>query len=215
MPGPVSATSISTIAPVRPGRDRHLALRRPAIASIALRTRLISTCWIWMRSTRTHSAAGIELQPVAHAESLLVDESEHAGFLDQLRQMLDLDRDLAVRDQLAHPPHDLAGAMRRRFRAFERIGEDVARYLGIRRPPLGAAEEIAERGQRLVELVRERRRHRAHRARAARRGSIRPASGGSRPRRGAARSGPRSRRPRGSLCRSKSRMMKPRSRTSA
>ena len=65
------------------------ALDDSAMASMALRIRLSSTCWIWTLSASTRSALGSSRNE--HVDPVLpgADQGQRAGLLDQLRQALD------------------------------------------------------------------------------------------------------------------------------
>ena len=138
-----------------------------AIASSALRNRLTSTCWIWTRSTSTRSRCGSRLNRKLHALLAGAGETERAGLLDQLGKTFDALLGFAARDEIAKPADDLPGADRL-------LGSAVQRAFDFRRcwdrrcrqQPARALHVVADRGERLIELVRKRRRHLSHRAQA-------------------------------------------------
>ena len=167
MPAPVSATSISTIVAAR---------RRVEIDDLAPRARRhrldrvadeVDQHLLDLDPVGADPLRGrIELEPVADAARARssTKASTQASSISCGRcstWTATLPRD----DQVAQPAHDLAGAVRGRLgrrRARRRApSRGDVRILG---DPLGAADEIGERGERLVELVRERRGHRPHRA---------------------------------------------------
>ena len=110
---------------------------------------------------------GIEAEAKLHVLLARAGKAERAGFLDQLRQALDPLLGFAAGDEVAQAADDLAGAQRL-------LGGAIQRALDLRRVGIGAAGEqpprslhvVADRRQRLVELVGERGGHLAHRAQA-------------------------------------------------
>ena len=87
---------------------------------------------------------------------------QRAQVLEQARAVDRLALDLAVLDEVAQPPDHLAGPQRLRVDLLER-GEHVAGVrLGLRHQALAGPCVGRDRGQRLVDLVREARGHLAH-----------------------------------------------------
>ena len=94
-------------------------------------------------------------------------ETERAGFFDQFGKAFDAFLGFAPRHEIAKPPDDLPGADRL-------FGGAVQRAFNFRDVGIGAGGQqtartlhvVADRGERLIELVRKRRRHLSHRAQA-------------------------------------------------
>ena len=164
----MSATAIST----RPSATRALetaSSRRgdSAIASIALRIRLTSTCWIWTRSATTRSQAGSSSNFSSTPCSREPTKRQRRRLLDQLGDAFDAPFRFAAQHEVAQAADDLAGADRLFGGAVER-GLDLG-GVGVGaggEQPARAFHVVADRRERLIELVRERRGHLAHRAQA-------------------------------------------------
>ena len=124
-PGPLSATSTWIIRSL----SRRLLTssrrkRAPAIASIAFLMRLRKTCWTWIRSTRTTWSsrnARTEIELVASG----AQQRQRARLVDQAGKRNDLPFALPARDEVAQPPHDLAGAHRFGGAFVERLADDL------------------------------------------------------------------------------------------
>ena len=152
-----------------PSRVDAISSRRGdcAIASSALRNRLTSTCWIWTRSTSTRSHCGSSSNRSRTPCSRAPARPSAPASSISLREAFDALLDLAARDEIAQPADDLAGAQRL-------LGGAIQRPLDLRRVGIGAAGQqpartlhvVADRGKRLVELMRQRRGHLAHRGQA-------------------------------------------------
>jgi hypothetical protein len=86
-----------------------------------------------------------------------------ASALDHLVDALELPLGLALLDELAHAVDDLAGAGCLRHRLVHGVVEalDGRRVLAGEEAPAGL-DVVDDRGQRLVELMRQRRRHLPH-----------------------------------------------------
>ena len=110
-PGPVSVTAISTMRSSRRDVATSSSRRRLAsMASMALRMRLTSTCWIWMRSTSNVPGVGLEMQPHLHAERAGPLQGQRTSLLDHRRHPLHPLLRFAAAYKFAQAPHDLPGA---------------------------------------------------------------------------------------------------------
>ena len=112
--------------PLGAARVRDASGRRAGasiIASMALRIRLTSTCWIWMRSTKHLIAARIELELDVDAMLARADQRQRIRFVDQRWQAFDPPLHLAVRHEVAQAAHDLAGTNRLLGGFLERLAD--------------------------------------------------------------------------------------------
>ena len=169
-PAPVSATLTSHRLVGTRRRWRSPAARSPGdsiMTSMALRIRLTSTCWIWMRSASTRSASGSRRKETATPFSSRADQGERAGILDQLGQAFDPALAFAARHEFAQAADDLAGAQRLVGRLADRVAQHGRRLaFDALEQPLAALEVVADGRQRLVDLVRQGRGHLAQRGEA-------------------------------------------------
>ena len=109
----------------------------------------------------------VQIEPKLHALLAGAGETERAGFFDQFGKTFDALLGFSPRHEITKPPDDLPGADRLFGSAVQRafnlgnVGvvagtQQTARTLHV----------VADRGERLIELVRKRRRHLSHRAQA-------------------------------------------------
>ena len=147
-PGPLSFTSKTTLS--LPRMARSSTGGAPAgVASIALRTRLMSACWIWSASPRSVSALG---RRELHAAGWL-----HGGDLQKDG------RGVAVRDRGLGHTRELAVARQEapeRLRALGDQRQVLRELLALRLRGRAGRERVAarldhrlDRRQRVVELV--------------------------------------------------------------
>ena len=136
------------------------------MASIALRIRLSSTCWICTLSTRTRSTPVVEVEHArARRARLAPTSAERARFLDQLAQALEPLLGLAMGHEIAQAADDLAGAQRLLGGLVQRVAHLAAQFLGSSIGRAAACEPfeiVGDRRQRLVQLVGQGRGHLAH-----------------------------------------------------
>ncbi len=166
MPGPVSVTTTSTVSSsistveIVSSPARRFLHRLDRIAH-QVQHHLLNLDLV----DEHESGAAIEAKRDAHAGFLDPDQRQRARLLDQLREAFDVPLGIAAGHELAHPADDLARAQSLVGRAFDGV-PDHARLLGldaVEKAP--ASVEIAgDRGQGLVQLMRQGRRHLAHRA---------------------------------------------------
>ena len=166
MPGPVSATLDLGHYRPRASRVAMVSSRRStaSIASIALRTRFSTTCWICTPVDEDRRQAVVEFERDADPRLPGADQGEGERFLDQLVEALGAALGFAFADELAQ----LADDARQRARP----GRPPAPSTRRPAPPVGAGREqvasgfeiIHYCGQRLVQLMRHRRGHLSHHA---------------------------------------------------
>ena len=83
------------------GSDQQLAraIIAPTIASEALRSRFMMTCWSWTRSPVTHREVVGELRPKNHPISLKVTQRQRDDLSRRLVQIQRLERELLLAEQ--------------------------------------------------------------------------------------------------------------------
>ena len=109
----------------------------------------------------------VQIEPKLHALLAGAGETERAGFLDQLGKAFDAFLGFSSGHEITKPPDDLPGADRL-------FGGTVQRAFNLCNVGIAAGAQqtartlhiVADRGERLIELVRKRRRHLSHRTQA-------------------------------------------------
>ena len=167
-PGPVSLTVTSTMS----SNDAAVPMVRSRTgdwisASMALRTRFSTTCWICILSIQTGGASGARLKCDPDILLLGADQRKGAGFLDDLVDGFRRPVRLPLLDEIAHPPDDLAGAGSLRHGLVHGF-QHLDRRLAVGRVHHAAAglDIIGDRRQRLVQFMRQGGGHLAHGAEA-------------------------------------------------
>ena len=109
----------------------------------------------------------VQIEPKLHALLAGAGETERAGFFDQFGKIFDALLGFSPRHEITKPPDDLPGADRLFGSAVQRAFN--LGYVGVVTGTQQTARTlhvVADRGERLIELVRKRRRHLSHRAQA-------------------------------------------------
>ncbi len=154
MPGPESATATCTCSgetrPIVTDRSRRGEV---SIASAAFFIRLISTCWIWMRSIRTGGRPRLDSDLELDAAVGGVDLAEPDRLVHGARDVFRHHVGAALLEEAAQAADDVAGARR----LLGDLAEDllhllVAALLGDVDAGVGV---VQDRGQGLVQLMRQ------------------------------------------------------------
>ena len=167
-PWPVSATTISTMPSATGPLDTTSSRRGEFGHRLHRVAHQVDQHLLDLDAVGDDAVAGrVERESQLQALLARADQSQRRRLLDQLGDALDAPFGLAAQHEVAQAADDLAGADRLLGGAVERGLDLVGVRVGaVDEQPARALHVVADRRERLIELVGERRRHLAHRAQA-------------------------------------------------